>query len=156
MEDLKHVLSTSGEFGYVLSPLGPSCTSLGLPLVGGQYNRGLHGALINVPGRPELNGNGARAVFWVEALDSQEMSWVVISGHEDDYDEAFLVSDNNIDFGDPQAITVDINKNLWGRIGRQQFSREWHLWQQNGRNSNPTGRVTAKQLYEVYLKPRQT
>ena len=45
-------------------------------------------------------------------------------------------------------------KNLWGRILRQQFSREWHLWQQNGRNSNPTGRVTAKQLFEVYLKPR--
>ena len=139
-EDLTNVLSLSG---YVLSPLNHWTV----------HGFALHGALMNIPGRPELDGIPARVVHWVEALPTQQMSWVVIAIMRgvydvDDYDEAFLVSDNNIDFKrNPETITMDV-ANGWDTALREEFALAWQR-----KNSNPTLGVTAKQLYEYWLQP---
>ena len=84
----------------------------------------LHGVLKNVPDRPDLEGLGVRVLLWVPALSNihrgfaQQFSWVVIGGDRSwRTDEALLVSDNNIDFGQDFGISADV-ANGWIRSER--------------------------------------
>ena len=117
--------------GYVSEPLRP-----------------LHGVLVGYQGhRADLNGRLMRAVRWVpphvEGRLGLIMSWLVIGGRYDDGDgyEVLNVLDENIDFGNQRAITVDV-ENGWNSSDRIEFSeeRERHYF-------------LPRKIYAQYLQP---
>ena len=78
------------------------------------------------------------------------MSWLVIGGRyvgDDGYGyEVLNVHDNNIDFGNQRAITVDV-ENGWNSSDRLEFSQE------RERYSRYTDLSAFYSIYARYLQP---